>query len=443
MFSRRKFLPAITLTLALCGPAYAQQVDESAPPEVENSRYQFIGVINGNDVAVRSGPSEGHYATATLANGTQVTVVGIKLDWLKILPPEGSFSYVAKAFVEKRGDGSIGRVMKSDLNVRAGSNVSSQKNQVQTRLAVGDDVRIIGEQDEYFKIQPPAGAFLYINKRFVEPVRALNAPEASVEAVPQPAHTEIAAEDTATDTGDATFGTQIAESPAIDETATVAAAPATTPPADPAATVNAEQRFDTLEDRLRQTAQQDLSQQPIDELLTGYTELAADVQLPDSMRRIAESRVDALKIRQSAQAELATLRKDEEARKQQQMALKAEEQEIQEVLDRQQIKIFTAVGILRPSSLQDGQKTLYRITDPTNGRTLVYIRTSDERVTQLMGQFIGVNGSIGSDPDLNLQVVRPDTLQPVNPAEVGNKVAAQFAPPSLVKQNATASVPEE
>ena len=42
-----------------------------------------------------------------------------------------------------------------------------------------------------------------------------------------------------------------------------------------------------------------------------------------------------------------------------------------------------------------------------------------------------------------LQVVRPDSLQPVDPAEVGSKVAAQFVPPHLLNQNATASVPSE
>src|SRR5207237_5115745 len=97
-------------------------------------------------------------------------VVGIKFEWLKIVPPEGSFCYVAKAYVEKRGDGSVGRV-NTQLNVRVGSALNAMKTKISAKLDPGADVAIIGDQDEYFKIKPPKDVFLFVNKQFVEPVK--------------------------------------------------------------------------------------------------------------------------------------------------------------------------------------------------------------------------------------------------------------------------------
>src|SRR5437762_14383948 len=103
------------LTFAACGLARAD--DPATPvPEIDNSRFQFEGRVNGSAVYIRSAPSENDYPTMKLEQGQTVTVVGLKFDWLKIVPPEGSFCYVAKAYVEKRGDGSIGRV-NNQLNV--------------------------------------------------------------------------------------------------------------------------------------------------------------------------------------------------------------------------------------------------------------------------------------------------------------------------------------
>ena len=42
------------------------------------------------------------------------------------------------------------------------------KTKVAAKLDNGDDVTILGEQDEYFKIAPPKGVYLYVNRQFVE-----------------------------------------------------------------------------------------------------------------------------------------------------------------------------------------------------------------------------------------------------------------------------------
>ena len=136
-------------TTLFTGPASAQeqpQSEERVVPQVENAKHQFLGEINDNAVFVRSGPSNNFYATQRLSKGTRVTVVGIKYDWLKILPPEGSFSYVPQAYVTRRGDGKVGRVNQT-ANVRAGSALNAVKTTVQLEMDQGQDVTILGELD--------------------------------------------------------------------------------------------------------------------------------------------------------------------------------------------------------------------------------------------------------------------------------------------------------
>src|SRR5687767_8611801 len=154
--------------LPLC--ARAQEESGEALPQVDNARHQFVGRVASNSVFVRSGPSNSSfYPTMKLDKGQEVTVVGIKHDWLKIVPPKGSFSYVPQVYVTRRGDGKIGRV-NSSLNVRAGSSLNPMKTTLQVKLEEGQDVTILGELDEYYKIVPPEGAYLYVNQRDVEPI---------------------------------------------------------------------------------------------------------------------------------------------------------------------------------------------------------------------------------------------------------------------------------
>src|SRR4051812_17409474 len=113
-----------TTDLVLSASARAQeaqpQQEEKAVPQVDNAKHRFIGEINDNAAFVRSGPSNNFYSTMKLKKGDRVTVVGIKYDWLKIVPPEGSFSYIPKAYVTRHGKGDIGRV-NQQWSVRAGS----------------------------------------------------------------------------------------------------------------------------------------------------------------------------------------------------------------------------------------------------------------------------------------------------------------------------------
>ena len=138
-----------------------------ATDDIENAKFQATGAVNSNSVYIRSGPSENDYATMKLDKGAQVTVVGERFNWLKILPPEGSFCYLSKAYVNRAGNGSIGMVT-GHVYIRVGSALNTLKTKTATTLEPNQRVEIIGEQDEYFKVKPTDEVYVYVNKQFVD-----------------------------------------------------------------------------------------------------------------------------------------------------------------------------------------------------------------------------------------------------------------------------------
>lgn len=425
----RRFLLIAAASFALAQPLPAQEV----PPAVENSKNAAIGEISGDTVYVRSGAGDNYYPTMKLEPGSKVTVVGERFDWLKVVPPEGSFCYIAKAFVDAAPGAKTGTVNRPDVNVRAGSALNSMKTTVQAKLAQGQTVQILGEQDEYFKIAPPADAFVYVKKESVKPVQALPQVAGNGNAAPQaPGNVPQPQEPGATGT-----------SPAITETPTLVEG-ATTRPADAVAggattqpaVAAAEQRFDALEAKFNTESAKTIENQPVAELLSSYEKLIANAQLPESMRRIADFRVQTLKARAEAREQfLEVARQQEEARKRTQ-TLKAEQEELAQQIKKNEVKIFTAVGELRPSSLQAGPQLLYRLTDPSSGYTVCYLRSDEAKVAGMISKFVGVNGEISTEPGLNLRIVTASEVEEVDPNKVFRGIASEIVPPSLLPQAA-------
>jgi hypothetical protein len=454
--------------VASSAPLRAQTDAGPIAPDIEDSKYHFTGVVNSNAVYVRSGPSENDYPTMKLDKGAEVTVRGIKFEWLKIEPPDGSFCYVAKAFVDRHGNGSSGRVT-STLNVRVGSQLNELKAKIASKLEPGAAVEIVGEEQEYFKIRPPTGVFFYLNKQYVDPVRPINlaqndAPGATqTPAAPAPAPTpDPMQQPMAGGTEQPPVVTQqptersaqatpdLTPMPVPDGSSGVQPEPAPEPapmarpepsmPAAPATqpNANAEAEFERLESAYAEATVKPLMDQPVSDLLDGYQKLANGNDLPESLRRIAEFKAEVLKSRLDIQKQFTDTRSQMDAMNQKQMALKAEREELEQRIKDSDIRFYTAVGTLRASSLQQGTETLYRLTDPSNGRSVVYVRTNDQKFAAFLGQFIGVRGEVQTDARLNLRVITPTAYEEVNPAKVGDKVAAQIVPPSLLPGARTA-----
>jgi uncharacterized protein YgiM (DUF1202 family) len=88
---------SVSILVALPRPVLAQEA-----ADIEMSEFKFTGKVIVDNVYVRSGASENDYPVLTLAKGQTVTVVGVKYDWLKILPPQGAVCLVGKPWVDRR-----------------------------------------------------------------------------------------------------------------------------------------------------------------------------------------------------------------------------------------------------------------------------------------------------------------------------------------------------
>jgi hypothetical protein len=372
-----------------------------------------------------------------------VTVVGMKLDWLKIVPPDGSFCYISKAFVDRNGDGTAGKVNKDAVNVRAGSTLNALKVVPLCQLSVGMDVKIIGEQDEYYKIEPPAGkAFVYVNKQFVDPdPNAAPTPNqtekpvtvAKNNAVGNVAKTQAGEKHTLTALQQPAPATQPAEGTDV---ATTSGAGPTTKPSEDVAIVEA--AFEKAEAQFAALGNK-LAVKPIDDLIKQYEKVIAAEKLAPTLVQIAENRLETLKIRAQSAAELAKAQEQQEQMRKKQIALQAERKELEEQLAQKSVAVYTAVGELQASSLQLGAKTIYRLTDPANGRTVVYLRSDDGKIVTLMGKFIGVKGELSTESQLSLRVITPTAFEAVDPTKLGKGVTASVVPPSMVGTEGTAS----
>jgi hypothetical protein len=200
----------------------------------------------------------------------------------------------------------------------------------------------------------------------------------------------------------------------------------------------AESEFDKAETEYFATRNQSVNEQPLESMIERYEALARTDKLPESMRRVAEARLPGLQARATAKAEIARLRSSEETLRQKQMALKAEQEELQRRIAERTIQVFTAVGTLQTSSLQQGQGTLYRITDPATGRTVCYLRSNDnKKVVEHLGQFVGIKGQLTDDPRLGARVVLPTDMTTIDPAKVHTTITAQIIPPSLIPREAS------
>jgi hypothetical protein len=507
---------AVLLPLSVRADPPAPAVDTAAPAVADAQPY--VGVVSGDDVYVRSGPSEQFYATQKLNAGDRVSVVGVRGngDWLKIAPPEGSFCYVAQVYIDRvPGSDSAGRVKKADLNVRAGSLLNNSMKIVLTTLNAGDTVQILGAPDDkYFKIAPPPGAYLYVQKSFVKPVP--NGPAVTVPLAAQAGDREPMASDPVPPPAAAAAvmppsaaPTVVAPAPAVAPVpavtpaaapavapvvppvavaqpapvappATVAATPVappaavaavpTTHPAEGAALASAQfagagattrptlaiakrvapstrptivltpqQQFDRAELEFARTEKQPLASQPLEGLRWRYKTLASNTTLPRSERQLAQSRMAVLNLRIDARQQQVAQAQALAQAAERQRSLLAEQQELAQRVKQQAVTTYAAVGTLRMSSLQQSGATLYRLTDPGTGQTLVYIRSNDHKYTDLLNQFIGVRGQIVTDADLSLRYVSPTEVETVDVNKVNNGIVAAISPPSLLTARSEAS----
>lgn len=160
------------------GPLYAQTVLYQARVKI-------------TEAEVRSGPSLDTkvYPTNKLKRGDLVRVVKEDDgDWLGIVPPAGSFSWIKQLFVEPGGDknSNLWMVSETDAQVYYGSTLwKGQPNIISAKLARGTLLTSVGRpftrentEGVWLPIKPPPSEVRYILARDVEKVddRPMQAP---------------------------------------------------------------------------------------------------------------------------------------------------------------------------------------------------------------------------------------------------------------------------
>jgi len=136
----------------------------------------FVADVTANDVYIRSGNGTNFYHCGKLYKGDRVQVIKAQQGWSCIAPPPGCFSWIAMQYVSINLDNpTMGMVTGDNVGVYAGSDYvepmySTSK---QVSLNRGQSVRLLSEEkDEYYKIAPPEGAYLWVSSQFLQPAQS-------------------------------------------------------------------------------------------------------------------------------------------------------------------------------------------------------------------------------------------------------------------------------
>ncbi len=145
--------------------------------EASAATLPYIAEITGDNVSIRSGPGTNYYSCGKLNKVDLVKVVAHKFSWSHIVPPPGSFSWISKRYVSvDPADPTVGIVTGDAVRIYAGSPDRSplRSETVQTRFDKGDKVALLGaEQEDYYKIAPPANAYLWVSTMFTKSIGAV------------------------------------------------------------------------------------------------------------------------------------------------------------------------------------------------------------------------------------------------------------------------------
>jgi len=431
---------AVVCCACLSGTARAQEVP-------------FTGVVNQNQTDVRAGAADRYYRVGELNKGQLVQVDEVIVGWYKIVPPEGIHSYISKAFVDAKGDGSTGEVntdrskaYAADVNGPAGSY------RVQAILNEGDGVQIVGEEGSHYRIVAPPNAYVYLPPGSVRRALAMElANEEPEEDEPEVVNPEPAPEPAPVEpeptpepepvvetppTPEVVEPEPVVEKPVVEEPVAEVLEPIVEPePVVPVIVAEPEPTDDpsvtALDNMLDEPAEPVTPAEPVIEVeLLSFTDLEAKMEsfqdTPVEERPIAEliAQYELLKAEGGltqqqtyrVSSRLASLRHDKQIVEGLAVIAKARLPRSERDEPAEDVT-YDAVGRLLASSVYDG-KTLprmYRLADPATGRAVAYIRPGGPvDTTGHLGRLVGVQGEQAYDPALKLKVIavtRIDTLQ--------------------------------
>jgi uncharacterized protein YgiM (DUF1202 family) len=325
----------------------------------------FIAEVTGNDVYIRSGPGTNFYHCGKLYKGDRVQVVKTQQGWSCIVPPPGCFSWIAMQYVSiNLANPTMGIVTGTNAGVYAGSDYEEPMYSISEQVVLkrGQHVKLLSEEkDEYYKIAPPEGAYLWVSSQFLQ---AAESPTGTVPEV----------------------------KPAAEETSPTA-------PAEVQLRGESEllDAYYALSKLVKEQRQKPMAEQDYTEIKEKLAEIAGN-EAGGRAARYAD-----FTLKQVERFELAgTVAKEIEL---QSKELKSTTDKISEARAARLAQIenmgkFAVIGKLQSSSVYSpaaGQAQRYRILDES-GKTICYVAPSGtaagKDLTQLIGHKVGLVGQI-------------------------------------------------
>ena len=396
----------ITLVAGVCSLAYAEKpvsrVPEQANVAISDANdanlpaLPFLAEITSDDVYVRSGPGTNYYYCSKLKKADKVKVVGSKFSWLQIVPPAGSYSWISKQYVQVDPQNSAsGTVIGDAVRVYAGSDDVQPMHSTTwlVKLDKGEKVTLLGEErEDYYKISPPEGAYLWVSNQYTRPLGSLVLP---VQPMPV-ASTTVPAPFPAA-------ATATANSP--NEPNLPAPAPA---PAPMSLDDQKNKEVQLLKERVDAERAKPADQQNFAELKKALGEFANNKQTPKAARN-AQNLLKIIERCELAQeiTKAAKLQNEQFGQTQQRI----ESAHAEQLAKFEDLSIFAVIGQLRESSVfaeAPGIK-YYRVVD-NEGKTVCYAKPTGEAANADLSKFVdkkvGLVGTIEPNPELGDALVQ-------------------------------------
>jgi len=359
---------ALLLVAVLILPAAAQDPNASRSPVLlpneaaaakTAANEPYVAEVVGNDVRIRSGPGTNFYQCGKLYAGDRVQVVKSQQGWSCIVPPPGCFSWISMQYVSITVQNpTLGVVTGDNVGVYTGSDTEEAKYSTskQVVLGRGQTVKLLGEEkDDYYKIAPPQGAYLWVSSQYLQPA------DKSLPKMPA------------------------ADKNAGDKPAT--AKRPTDPNAAPGTPLVGLDLYYSLSDKVKAEHNKPLAAQNYTDLKKKLTELAA-VKDGGRAARYAEytlKQVERYELACQVGKEVEQQKKDLE--KTTTKIDEARTTKLEGIVDRSK---FAITGKLENSSVYSGagQAKRYRILDDT-GKTICYVTPTGAAVNTNFSRFIG------------------------------------------------------
>ncbi len=158
-------------------------------------------------------------------------------------------------------------------------------------------------------------------------------------------------------------------------------------------------------DRIRSSPENDAEFEALDLI---YRTIAERPSTSSSDRSRAEIRLSQIHIQRDVQRRIDTLRRLENRASIDRERIEAIREAL---LDRSD---YTAIGRLKRSRVYDGRTLplLYRLEDPSSGRTIAYVRPNDALSIQSgVGRIVGIVGIERDDPGYRIRIITPERFE--------------------------------